>query len=226
MAETEQDRFFEARREMVETVEAELQLLETETDINLNYERVLDVMGQVPRHEFVVPGMERYAYQNTAQSIGLGQTISQPLIVALMTALADIDRSSKVLEVGTGSGYQTAVLGRLAGQVFTVERIASLSQEAAEILAELKIENVHYHVGDGSMGWPEHAPYDAILVTCAAPKLPAPLLEQLANGGRMVTPVGPRGAQTLVRVIRKGDGFDEERLSPVAFVPLIGQYGW
>ena len=110
-----------------------------------------------------------------------------------MTELLALQGDEKVLEVGTGSGYQTAVLARLAAQVFTVERIASLSQRAERILAELKIDNVQFHVGDGSLGWPEHAPYDAILVTCAAPQLPAPLLEQLADGGRMVTPVGPRG---------------------------------
>ena len=188
--------------------------------------RVLKVMGALPRERFVPASERSSAYYDGALPIGEEQTISQPYVVAHMTELLGLQGDEKVLEVGTGSGYQTAVLCRLAAQVFTVERIANLSQRAERILAELQIDNVHFHVGDGSLGWPEHAPYDAILVTCAAPQLPAPLLEQLADGGRMVTPVGPRGAQDLVRVIRKGDAFDEERLSPVAFVPLIGQYGW
>lgn len=188
--------------------------------------RVLEVMGVLPRERFVPSGERSSAYYDGALPIGEEQTISQPYVVAHMTELLTLRGDERVLEVGTGSGYQTAVLGWLAGQVFTVERIASLSQRAERILADLKIENVHYRVGDGSLGWPEHAPYDAILVTCAAPQLPAPLLEQLVDGGRMVTPVGPRGTQDLVRVVRKGDAFNEERLSPVAFVPLIGQYGW
>lgn len=188
--------------------------------------RVLEVMGALPRERFVPASERSSAYYDGALPIGEEQTISQPFVVAHMTELLALQGDETVLEVGTGSGYQTAVLGRLAAQVFTVERIASLSQRAGRLLAELQIDNVHFHVGDGSLGWPEHAPYDAILVTCAAPQLPAPLLEQLADGGRMVTPVGPRGYQDLVRVVRKGDAFDEERLSPVAFVPLIGQYGW
>ncbi len=188
--------------------------------------RVLEVMGALPRERFVPASERSSAYYDGALPIGEEQTISQPFVVAHMTELLALQGDETVLEVGTGSGYQTAVLGKLAAQVFTVERIANLSQRAERILAELKIDNVHFHVGDGSLGWPEHAPYDAILVTCAAPQLPAPLLEQLADGGRMVTPVGPRGYQDLVRVVRKGDAFDEERLSPVAFVPLIGQYGW
>lgn len=188
--------------------------------------RVLAVMGALPRERFVPAAERSSAYYDGALPIGEEQTISQPFVVAHMTELLALQGDETVLEVGTGSGYQTAVLARLAAQVFTVERIASLSQRAGRILAELQIDNVHFHVGDGSLGWPEHAPYDAILVTCAAPQLPAPLLEQLADGGRMVTPVGPRGYQDLVRVVRQGDAFDEERLSPVAFVPLIGQYGW
>ena len=188
--------------------------------------RVLQVMGALPRERFVPPGERSSAYYDGALPIGDEQTISQPYVVAHMTELLALQGTEKVLEIGTGSGYQTAVLGRLAAQVFTVERIASLSQRAARILAELEIDNVHYFVGDGSLGWPEHAPYEAILVTCAAPRVPVPLLEQLADGGRMVTPVGPRGAQTLVRVIRTGETFKEEQLSAVAFVPLIGQYGW
>lgn len=188
--------------------------------------RVLQAMGAVPRERFVPASERSSAYYDGALPIGEEQTISQPYVVAHMTELLALQGDETVLEIGTGSGYQTAVLAMLASQVFTVERIASLSQRAATILAELKIDNVHFLVGDGSLGWPEHAPYDAILVTCAAPKMPAPLLKQLSDGGRMVTPIGPRGYQDLVRVVRKGDTFEEERLSPVAFVPLIGEHGW
>lgn len=188
--------------------------------------RVLDVMGALPRERFVPANERTSAYYDGALPIGEDQTISQPYVVAHMTELLALRGDEKVLEVGTGSGYQTAVLARLAAQVYTIERIASLAQRAAAVLAEMSIDNVQFRVADGSLGWPENAPYDAILVTCAAPQLPAPLLEQLANGGRMVTPVGPRGYQDLVRVVRTGDAFDEERLSPVAFVPLIGKYGW
>ena len=188
--------------------------------------RVLAVMGALPRERFVPASERSSAYYDGALPIGEEQTISQPYVVAHMTELLALQGDEKALEIGTGSGYQTAVLARLAGQVWTVERIASLSQRAATILAQLKIDNVRFKVGDGSLGWPENAPYDAILVTCAAPQVPAPLLAQLADGGRMVTPVGPRGYQDLVRVVRQGDSFEEERLSPVAFVPLIGEHGW
>lgn len=188
--------------------------------------RVLAVMGELPRERFVPAGERSSAYYDGALPIGDEQTISQPYVVALMTELLALRGDEKVLEIGTGSGYQTAVLARLAARVFSVERIANLSQRAAAILAELEIENVQLRVGDGSLGWPDHAPYDAILVTCGAPHLPGPLLEQLSDGGRMVAPVGPRGYQDLVRVVRKGGVCDEERLSPVAFVPLIGQHGW
>lgn len=188
--------------------------------------RVLEVMGSTPREKFVPASERSSAYYDGALPIGEEQTISQPYVVAHMTELLRLQGEEKVLEIGTGSGYQTAVLARLAAQVFTVERIASLSRQASQVLAELGINNVRFHVGDGSLGWPEHAPYDAILVTCAAPHLPDPLLAQLAGGGRLVMPVGPRGAQDLVRVVRKGETFVEERLSPVAFVPLIGEHGW
>ncbi len=222
MAETEQDPFLEARREMVETVEAELRLLETESDLQLDYRRVLDVMGQVPRHEFVVPGMERYAYQNTAQSIGLGQTISQPLIVALMTALADVDRSSKVLEVGTGSGYQAAVLARLAGHVYSIEVVEPLAVRAQQALMRLGVENVSIRTGDGHAGWPEHAPYDAIVVTAAPETVPQALIDQLKPGGRLVIPVGGTD-QELVVIGKAGDGTVRQRdVIPVRFVPFTG----
>jgi protein-L-isoaspartate(D-aspartate) O-methyltransferase len=189
-------------------------------------QRVLAAMGAVPR-ELFVPSKERAAaYYDGALPIGEGQTISQPYVVAHMTELLQLQNDEKALEVGTGSGYQTAVLARLAARVFTIERIPALAERAAGILHELEIANVEFRVGDGSLGWPENAPYDAILVTCAAPEPPPPLLEQLADGGRMVTPVGPKGYQDLMRIVKRDGRCDQERLAPVAFVPLIGQHGW
>lgn len=188
--------------------------------------RVLAAMGAIPRELFVPASERSSAYYDGALPIGEGQTISQPYVVAYMTELLALQGGEKVLEVGTGSGYQTAVLAMLAAEVCTIERIGNLSRRAAQLLADLKLANVRFLVGDGSLGWPEHAPYDAILVTCAAPQTPPPLLDQLADGGRLVTPVGSRGSQDLVRVVRRGAELVEERLSPVAFVPLIGQFGW
>lgn len=188
--------------------------------------RVLETMAELPRELFIPASEQPSAYYDGALPIGEGQTISQPYVVAHMTELLTLRGDEKVLEVGTGSGYQTAVLARLVAAVFSVERLANLSRRAADILAELGLANVHLRVGDGSLGWPEHAPFDAILVTCAAPQVPPPLLDQLADGGRLVSPVGQRGYQDLVRVVRQGERFLEERLSPVAFVPLIGRHGW
>ncbi len=188
--------------------------------------RVLDAMRRVPRELFVPDAEQDAAYYDGALPIGEGQTISQPFVVAYMTEMLRLRGPEKVLEIGTGSGYQTAVLSLLAAEVYTVERIARLSRQAQQTLAAFGAGNVDYLVGDGSLGWPEHAPYDAILVTCAAPAAPQPLVEQLADGGRMIVPVGPRGYQDLVLVCRSGDRTTQDRLSPVAFVPLIGQHGW
>lgn len=188
--------------------------------------RVLDAMGRVPRELFVPDEEQESAYYDGALPIGEGQTISQPYVVAHMTELLQLGGQEKVLEIGTGSGYQTAVLSLLAAEVYTVERIASLARRARETLAGFGARNVHFLVGDGSLGWPEHAPYDAILVTCAAPAVPQPLVQQLADGGRMIAPVGPRGYQDLVLVRQRGREVAQERLSPVAFVPLIGEHGW
>jgi protein-L-isoaspartate(D-aspartate) O-methyltransferase len=188
--------------------------------------RVLDAMRRVPR-ELFVPDIEREAaYYDGALPIGEGQTISQPFVVAHMTETLRLQGRERVLEIGTGSGYQTAVLSLLAAEVYTVERISHLSRTAQETLARCGASNVHFLVGDGSLGWPAHGPYDAILVTCAAPAVPQPLVQQLADGGRMVVPVGPRGYQDLVLVRKTGQEVTEERLSPVAFVPLIGEHGW
>ena len=188
--------------------------------------RVLEAMRRVPRELFVPDAERGAAYYDGALPIGEGQTISQPYVVAHMPATLHLQGSEKVLEIGTGSGYQTAVLSLLATEVYTVERIARLSRQAEKTLAAFGAANVHFRVGDGSLGWPEHGPYDAILVTCAAPALPQPLVEQLAEGGRMIAPVGPRGYQDLVLVRRVGEKVTQDRLSPVAFVPLIGEHGW
>ncbi len=188
--------------------------------------RVLDAMRCVPRELFVPDEEQESAYYDGALPIGEGQTISQPYVVAYMTEALRLGGQEKALEIGTGSGYQTAVLSLLAAEVYTVERIASLARRARETLAGFGAHNVHFLVGDGSLGWPEHAPYDAILVTCAAPAVPQPLVQQLADGGRMIAPVGPRGYQDLVLVRKRGREVTQERLSPVAFVPLIGEHGW
>lgn len=188
--------------------------------------RVLDAMRRVPRELFVPDAERGAAYYDGALPIGEGQTISQPYVVAHMSETLRLQGSERVLEIGTGSGYQTAVLSLLAAEVYTVERIARLSRRAQETLAAFGAANIYFHVGDGSLGWPEHAPYDAILVTCAAPAVPPPLVEQLAEGGRMIAPVGPRGYQDLVLVHRLGEKVTQDRLSPVAFVPLIGEHGW
>jgi len=188
--------------------------------------RVLEAMRQVPRHLFIPEDMRSLAYCDGPLPIGLGQTISQPYIVALMTELLELTGQEKVLELGTGSGYQAAILSRLARQVYTVERHATLAQRAEKVLAELGYDNVVIRVGDGTLGWPEHSPYEAIIVTAAAPDVPQPLIDQLADGGRLVAPVGSRWSQVLVKVKRQRDLLVKERLTSVAFVPLIGEYGW
>ncbi|MCD6553707.1 MAG: protein-L-isoaspartate O-methyltransferase [Chloroflexi bacterium] len=188
--------------------------------------RVLAAMRQVPRHLFVPVHMRGSAYRDTPLPIGEGQTISQPYIVALMTEMLELTGEERVLEIGTGSGYQAAILGLLAREVYTVERLPHLARNAEEVLRQLGYTNVHIRVGDGTLGWPEHAPYEAIIVTAASPEVPSPLLDQLADGGRLVVPIGPRWTQTLVRVRREGDKFRKEYLTSVAFVPLVGEHGW
>jgi protein-L-isoaspartate(D-aspartate) O-methyltransferase len=189
--------------------------------------RVLDAMSSVPREQFVRPDLQRLAYQDSALPISSGQTISQPYIVALMAEALELRPEDRVLEIGTGSGYAAAVLSRLAREVHTVERLATLADSARECLDRLCYGNVTVHVGDGSLGLPEHAPYDAITVAAGGPSVPEPLQRQLADGGRLVVPVGPAASlQTLVRVRRTRRGFEEERLADVRFVPLVGKAGW
>ena len=192
----------------------------------LRHEGVLAAMRKVPRHMFVDERSRGHAYEDRPLSIGEGQTISQPYMVAIMTAAMVPAAGDAVLEIGTGSGYQTAVLAELVARVYTVERIASLQDKARKVLDELGYANVEFVVGDGTVGLPEHAPYDCVLVTAGAPGVPESLKAQLAERGRLVIPVGSRHYQELVRVTRKGESFYEEKMEGCAFVPLIGQEGW
>jgi protein-L-isoaspartate(D-aspartate) O-methyltransferase len=188
--------------------------------------RVLAAMRSVPRHCFV-PEEHRYlAYSDGPLPIGKGQTISQPYIVAFMSEALELKGEEKVLEVGTGSGYQAAVLGALAREVHTIERHASLAELARQTLAQLGIRNVQVHLGDGSQGLPEEAPFQAIMVTASAPSVPQPLLDQLDEGGRLILPVGSRGGQALELWERSGVRFKHKAVLAVAFVPLRGEYGW
>jgi protein-L-isoaspartate(D-aspartate) O-methyltransferase len=189
-------------------------------------ERVLAAMAEIPRHEFLPDGDRAEAYADRPLPIGERQTISQPYMVASMTALLGLTGGERVLEIGTGSGYQTAVLARLAAEVLSVERIPALSARARETLSRLGVRNVRFRVGDGSAGWPEEAPFDAVLVTAAAPEIPPALLDQLADPGLLVAPVGDRIVQDLVRVRRERGRDRHERHFKCIFVPLIGADGF
>src|SRR5688572_27103061 len=194
---------------------------------NIQDRKVLDAMRAVPRHSFVPEALQSRAYGDHALPISANQTISQPYIVARMTELLECDRSSRVLEIGAGSGYQTAVLARVAGQVYAIERIAELARQAQSRIRSLGVYNATVKCFDGTMGWNAHAPYDGILVAAGGPEVPEPLLAQLKVGGRLVIPVGAsRESQRLVRVVRAEDGYKEEEHGACAFVPLIGRYGW
>ncbi len=189
-------------------------------------ERLLSVFRQVPRHLFVLPDDHDHAYDDYPLPIGSGQTISQPYIVALMTSLLNLQGHEKVLEIGTGSGYQAAVLSLLAKQIFTIEQIPSLAKAARRHLKQLGIENVDVRCGDGSLGLPDEAPFDGILITAAAPSVPQTLLDQLCEGGKLVAPVGARYYQDLRLYQRTLNQFDYDSIIPVAFVPLRGAHGW
>jgi protein-L-isoaspartate(D-aspartate) O-methyltransferase len=190
--------------------------------------RVLQAMAEIPRHLFVDRDLWDYAYRDSPQPIGYGQTISQPYIVAFMTEALQLpsDGQGVVLEIGTGSGYQAAILSCLAAKVYSIERISPLAEQARRRLHELGINNVEIKVDDGGYGWPEHAPYDGIITTAAAPEVPAPLIPQLNEGAFLIVPIGPRRQQELLRLQRQGDTIIQERLAPVAFVPLLGEHGW
>jgi protein-L-isoaspartate(D-aspartate) O-methyltransferase len=187
---------------------------------------VLRAIDLTPRHLFVPTGVRHRAYDDAPLPIGNGQTISQPSVHAQYLQTLGLRGTEKVLEIGTGSGYQTVLLAHLAGQVFSVERIAPLLERAREAIAQCEVSNVSLLLGDGSYGWTAFAPYDAILVSAASPDVPQPLLDQLADGGRLLVPVGGRGEQRLLLVTRRGAEFERHELSPVRFVPLVGDHGW
>lgn len=205
-----------ARRRLVEELQAK----------GIRDLAVLRAVDEVPRHLFVPTGVRHRAYEDAALPIGSGQTISQPYIHARSCEAAALTGRERVLEIGTGSGYQTALLARLAAQVFTVERVGGLLPSAREALAACGASNVSFLQGDGTLGWAAYAPFDAIIAGAGAPALPQPLLDQLAEGGRLVVPVGDRDEQRLVLAVRRGAAIEERDLGAVRFVPLIGAHGW
>jgi protein-L-isoaspartate(D-aspartate) O-methyltransferase len=214
-AQQDEDIFAGERKEMVD-----VQIIQP----GIHDARVIAAMSKVPRHLFVPDDYLNQAYEDHPLPIGYGQTISQPYIVALMTEHLALQPGEKVLEIGTGSGYQAAILAELTTQVYTVEIIEPLERQAATTLEALGY-NVHCKIGDGYYGWPEHAPFDAIIVTCAPDHVPPPLLEQLKDGGRLVIPVGPPGfLQTLWLIEKNGDKLESTNLGGVSFVPLLGEY--
>jgi protein-L-isoaspartate(D-aspartate) O-methyltransferase len=188
--------------------------------------RVLDAMRKVPRHLFLDESQWYKAYDDMALPAGEGQTISQPYMVAIMTELLGLSGDEKVLEIGTGSGYQAALLGELSQDVYTIERFQSLSDRAREVIRGLGYENIHLKVGDGTLGWPDAGPFNRILITAGAPEIPEPLIEQLSDGGIIVAPVGDRSSQQLIRVRKGKEGLSREYHTPCVFVPLVGKYGW
>ncbi|MCC7202230.1 MAG: protein-L-isoaspartate(D-aspartate) O-methyltransferase [Nitrospirae bacterium] len=188
--------------------------------------RVLSAMRRVPRHIFAGKELEWRAYGDNALPIGEGQTISQPYMVAVMTEALELKGDEKVLEIGTGSGYQAAVLAQLARSVYTMERIVSLSVRAETLMNDLGYFNVIFRVSNGTLGWKEEAPFDGIIVTAGAPEIPETLIEQLSDGGRLVIPVGDRYSQMLTKVVKTAKGIVTSHLLSCVFVPLIGDYGW
>lgn len=207
----------------------ELKDLMVETQLiprGIKDERVLAAMKKVPRHLFVDGPMQHRAYDDSALPIGEGQTISQPYMVAVMTEFLELKGTEKVLEIGTGSGYQAAVLAELAKEVYTVERIAALAERAEKQYRALGYANIHVKVADGTLGWPEASPFDRIIITAGTPKVPGPLLQQLADHGILIAPVGDRFSQQIIKMKKTGETIVEEYLTPCVFVPLIGEYGW
>lgn len=211
-----EENFTEARHRLIDQLRLQ----------GISDDRVLEVMAKVPRHRFVPRQELPRAYENGPLLIGHGQTVSQPYIVALMTQNLQLTGSERVLEVGTGSGYQTAILAELAEEVYTIERLQPLSDTAARNLAELGYDNIKFCVGDGTLGWPDGAPYHGIIVTAAAPKITDAWKEQMANGGRIVAPVGSRYGQTLIKSTKRDGRFVEESICGCVFVPLLGEQGW
>lgn len=187
---------------------------------------VLHAIDEIPRHIFVPSAVRHRAYEDSALPIGSGQTISQPSIHARYLEVLELTGNERVLEVGTGSGYQTALLGKLASQVFSIERIAPLLERAREVLQQVGITNVSFMLGDGTLGWSQFAPYDAILVGAAAPVIPPAHIQQLGEGGRLLIPLGGRDEQVLHLFTRRGDQLEKKDLAPVRFVPLLGKHSW
>jgi protein-L-isoaspartate(D-aspartate) O-methyltransferase len=205
-----------ARRRLVETLQTN----------GINDLAVLRAVELTPRHLFVPTGVRHRAYEDSALPIGNGQTISQPSVHARYLQLLQLTGHERVLEVGTGSGYQTVLLAHLAAQVFSVERVPELLETARQVIRQCEVRNVSLLMGDGGLGWREYAPYDAILVSAASPDVPKPLLEQLAEGGRLIIPLGDRNEQLLVMFTRHGTAFERRDIVPVRFVPLLGTHGW
>jgi len=189
-------------------------------------DRILNAMRTVKRHLFVPRSQQIYAYEDHPLPIGMEQTISQPYIVAEMTKALQINPDDRVLEIGTGSGYQAAILSLMAKEVYTIERIKPLMVKAERIFKELDYKNIYTRHSDGTLGWPEQSPFDAIIVTASSPSIPSTLISQLAIGGRMVIPVGDRSVQSLVKIFKDQKGIQVNDFSLVRFVPLIGQYAW
>jgi protein-L-isoaspartate(D-aspartate) O-methyltransferase len=187
---------------------------------------VLHAIDEIPRHVFVPTAVRHRAYEDSALPIGSGQTISQPSIHARYLELLALTGKERVLEIGTGSGYQTALLAKLASQVFTIERIGALLERAKEVLQQVGVRNASFMLGDGTFGWPAFAPYDAILVGAGAPEIPPAYIEQLADGGRLLIPLGGRDEQMLHLFTRKGDTLEKKDIAPVRFVPLVGKHSW
>ena len=188
--------------------------------------RVLKAMGKIQRHLFMDEALVGEAYNDHPLPIGHKQTISQPYIVALMTQALELTGDEKILEIGTGSGYQTAVLAELSSRVYTIERIRALMERARHMLQELGYTNILFKSYDGTLGWEEYSQYDAIIITAGAPSVPEPLLGQLADGGRMIVPVGDKFSQELIKITRRKDSFDKKSLGGCRFVDLIGAHGW
>ena len=205
--------YSEQRREMVEN-----QLVPR----GISDSRVIEAMLKIPRHKFLPDYLGDYAYSDSPLPIGMGQTISQPYIVAYMTELLTLNKGDKVLEIGTGSGYQAAILAEIGCDVYTIEIVEILTLRAKKVLQSLSYKNIHFKVDDGYMGWEENAPYDAILVTAAPPEIPEPLTEQLKEGGKMIIPVGDY-FQELILLKKTGEGLKEKRVTPVRFVPMTGE---
>lgn len=205
---------------------ARRRLVETLREKGITDLAVLRAFDLTPRHQFVPTGVRHRAYEDAPLPIGNGQTISQPYIHAWYLQLLKLKGDERVLEIGTGSGFQTVLLAHLVAQVFSIERVAALGQSARENIQKLGARNISLLVGDGTIGWREYAPYDAILVSAAGPSIPEPLVNQLADGGRMVVPVGAQDDQKLWLVSRRGEEITRQEIGPVRFVPLVGRHGW